>query len=111
MIRGVPVTVTKRTITSRDAMGEPVFTETTTTVGNVLWHESNTDEMSETNRAYGVKCDLSLDFPKTFTDSLEGCIVTVNGENYRVIGNPKGYMAENTPTPWNRPVKVARADG
>jgi len=111
MIKGVDVTVTKRTVSSRDDMGEPVFTVTTTTVGNVLWHEASTDEIDETNRMFGVTCDLALDFPKSFTDSLEGCIVTVNGSDYRVLGDPKGYMPENTPTPWNRPVKVARADG
>ena len=111
MIRGVDVTVTKRAVASRDEMGEPVFTETTTTVGNVLWHEASTDERDESNRMFGVTCDLSLDFPKTFTDSLEGAVVTVNGEDYRVLGDPKGYMAENTPTPWNRNAKVARADG
>ena len=111
MIRGTSVTVTKRTVASRDDMGEPVFSTTTTTVDNVLWHEASTDEMDESNRMFGVTCDLSLDFPKTFTDSLEGCLVTVGGDDYRVLGDPKGYMPENTPTPWNRPVKVARADG
>ena len=111
MIRGVDVTVTRRTATTCDAMGEPVFSLTTTTVGNVLWHEASTDEIDESTRMFGVECDLSLDFPKTYTDSLEGCTVNVNGDEYRVLGDPKGYMAENTPTPWNRSVKVARADG
>lgn len=111
MLRGTNVTVTKRTVSSRDEMGEPVFAVTTTTVGNVLWHESTTDEMDESNRMFGVTCELSLDFPKTFTDSLEGCSVNVGGTEYRILGDPKGYMPENCPTPWNRSAKAVRADG
>ena len=111
MIKGTNVTVTKRTVSSRDEMGEPVFSTTTTTVGNVLWHESTTDEMDESNRMFGVTCELSLDFPKTFTDSLEGCSVNVEGTEYRILGDPKGYMPENCPTPWNRSAKAVRADG
>lgn len=111
MIRGTSVMVTKRTVASRDDMGEPVFSTTTTTVDNVLWHEASTDEMDESNRMFGVTCDLSLDFPKSFTDSLEGCLVTVGGVEYRVLGDPKGYMPENTPTPWCRKVMAVRADG
>ena len=110
-MRGTDVKVTRRTIASRDEMGEPVFDESSEIVGNVLWHESTTDEMDESNRMYGVTCDLSLDFPKTYTASLEGCTVNVCGTEYRVLGDPKGLMAENTPTPWCRPVRVARADG
>ena len=110
-MRGTSVTVTRRTVASRDEMGEPVFATSTETVRNVLWHESTTDEMDESYRMYGVTCDLSLDFPKTYAESLEGCTVNVCGTEYRVLGDPKGRMPENTPTPWNRPVRVARADG
>ena len=110
-MRGEDVTVTRRVLSGRDDMGEPVFATSTETVGNVLWHESTTDEMDESTRMYGVTCDLSLDFPKSYKASLEGCHVTVRGTEYRVLGDPKGFMEQNTPTPWNRPVKVARADG
>ena len=111
MIKGETVTVTRRTVTGRDGMGEPVFAETSTDVGNVLWHEATTDEMDESNRMFGVTCELSLDFPKTFTDSLEGCSVNVRGTEYRILGDPKGYMPDNCPTPWNRSAKAVRADG
>ena len=88
-----------------------MFEYTTTTVGNVLWHEASTDEMDESNRMFGVTCDLSLDFPKSYTASLEGCTVTVNGDEYRILGDPQGYMPANTPTPWNRRAMAVRADG
>lgn len=111
MIRGTDVVVTKRSVTGRDEMGEPVFETASEVVPNVLWHEASTDEMAESNRMFGVTCDLSLDFPKSYAESLEGASVTVNGRGYRVLGDPQGYMPENTPTPWNRHVMAVRADG
>ena len=111
MIRGTDVKLTRRSVASRDDMGEPVYDTTTTTVGNVLWHESTTNDMDESTRMFGVTCDLSLDFPKDYADSLEGCIATVNGKDYRILGDPQGYMPENCPTPWNRHALAVRADG
>jgi len=132
MIRGTSVTVRRRTMTSRDEMGEPVFSVTSETVDNVLITPSSTDEIDETNRAFGVTCELTLHFPKSYEASLEGCEVvlfppygdaehaatsttTTTGPGaehpYRVIGDPQPYMAANTPTPWNRAARVARADG
>ena len=111
MIRGTDVAVIRRTVDSRDDMGEPVFSESRETVGNVLVAPSSTDEMDETNRMFGITCDLTLHFPKSYTASLEGCAVDVGGTLYRVLGDPQPYMVGNTPTPWNRAAKVARADG
>jgi len=130
MIRGTSITVVHRTMTGRDDMGEPVFTTWRDTVGNVLITPSSTDEMDESNRMFGVTCDLTLHFPKSYTASLEGCTVilpppygdavpttttTTTGQGteraYRVLGDPKPYMPDNTPTPWNRNAMVVRADG
>lgn len=111
MIRGTDVVVTKRSVTGRDEMGEPVFSEAEETVANVLAAPSSTDEMDETNRAFGVVCEMTFHFPKSYTASLEGCRVRWGGREYRVIGDPQPYMDENTPTPWNRAAKAVRADG
>lgn len=111
MISGTDIAVIRPEMTGRDAMGEPVFSESEETVPNVLWHPATTDEIDETNRAFGVSCEIALDFPKSYTASLEGCRVRVDGRVYRVLGDPLPYMAANTPTPWNRSVKAVRADG
>lgn len=111
MISGTDVTVTRRTVAGRDEMGEPEWTHESETVRNVLVGAPTTDDMDETNRMYGVTCDLVLHFPKTYTASLKGCTVGVYGGEYRVLGDPQPYMEANTPTPWNRPAKVVRADG
>ena len=139
MISGTSVTVVRRTMTGRDEMGEPVFSTSQETVGNVLVTPSNTDEMDVSNRMFGVVCELTLHFPKSYTASLEGCtvllsapygdaapepttsstaadeaaetVVQVVGHAYRILGDPKPYMACNTPTQWNRAAMAVRADG
>lgn len=111
MIRGRQAVVVRRVQSGTDEMGDPVFTETEETVANVLAAPSSTDEMDETNRAFGVVCEMTFHFPKSYTASLEGCRVRWGGREYRVIGDPQPYMDENTPTPWNRAAKAVRADG
>ena len=111
MIRGTDVQVVRRTQTATDEMGEPIFATTVETVHNVLWHPATTDEIDETVRMYGVSCEISLDFPKDYGQPLEGCSVRVDGREFRVLGDPLPYMAANTPTPWHRTVRAARADG
>lgn len=111
MIRGEDVVVVRRTIDGRDAMGEPIFTESTETVANVLSAPSTTDEMDETNRAFGIVCERTFHFPKSYTASLEGCSVRWGGREWRIVGDPQRYIPENTPTPWNCAAKAVRADG
>lgn len=94
-----------------DRLGNPVITWTEpVSVDNVLIAPASTDDM-EAARVNGYTLALTLHFPKTWTASLQGCRITVGGEVYRVVGDPHPYMDENTPTDWNRPVNVERADG
>ena len=44
MISGTDIAVIRPEMTGRDAMGEPVFSESEETVPNVLWHPATTDE-------------------------------------------------------------------
>lgn len=112
MIRGTNVTVTRKVLSSRDEMGEPVFSTSTETVANVLWHRASADDMDQSTRMFGVTCNMVFDFPKTYTASLEGCTVTLGGVDYRVVGDyAEVYMPENTPTPWNKKAMAVMVDG
>ena len=114
MIRGATVTVrvptswTTDRYNNRRADGyEP------RTVENVLIVPGATADL-EAGRPDGVSVAFTLHFPKTFTESLEGALVELPapfGGRYRVIGNPRSYMDDNTPTPWNRPAEVEQVYG
>ena len=43
--------------------------------------------------------------------SLKDATVTVRGTDYKVVGDPKRYSAENTPGPWDLTCEVTRTDG
>ena len=101
MIRGVDAVVKMPKYGEIDRFGNATVAYSAETISNVLVSP-------------GVTVAYTLHFPKTFTGSLEGCIVTLpypwEGD-YRVIGDPKPYIDADTPTPWHTTVEVEAAHG
>ena len=112
-MRGISVIVRTPNGTELDRFGNEQYVFTESTVDDVLV-EPGANESLEASRPEGVLVAYTLHFPKTFTDSLEGCEVelpTPWAGVYRVVGEPGRYMNANTPTRWNLPVEVERAYG
>ena len=63
------------------------------------------------SRPDGVRVAYTVHFPKGYGKSLRGCSVLIGGEAYRVIGDPKPYMADGTPGPWAMAAEVEAVDG
>ena len=109
MIKGRTVTVLTPAVESTDRFGEPVYGEPVAQiVDNVLVVPGATADL-EASRPDGVTVALTLHFPKTFNGDMRGCSVVLTGQfagTYRVIGEPKLYQDENTPTQWHMPVEV-----
>lgn len=87
-------------------------------VSNVLVApKTSQDGTVETMREWDL-ARLVLHFPKVaITDQLlkvlPGSLIEIQvpgwrGVSYRVVGEPRPYMVENTPTPWAMPVEVER---
>ena len=113
MIRGETVTVNRPYENGTDRFNNVVYGMTGESVTDVLIAPGSTD-LLDASRPEGVQVSYSLHFPKTYTESLEGCSVTLPAPwygTYKVIGDPKPYMDVNTPTRWNRPVEVEAAHG
>lgn len=115
MIAGVSVTVERRVRSGRDRLGNPTYETVAEAVADVLVQPGPTAEL-DASRPEGVTVAYTLHFPKAFEGTLEGCVVRLpapwaNKDGYRVIGDPRPYMAANTPTRWNRPVEVEAAHG
>lgn len=112
-MQGASVIVHAPTAATVDRFGNVESTWTSYTVDDVLIAPGATADL-EASRPEGVQVAYSLHFPKTFSESLEGCKIELPapyGGVYRVIGKPSPYMGANTPTRWNTPVEVERADG
>lgn len=113
MIQGTTVTVYKPYPAGTDRFNNVVYGMTGADVSDVLIVPGAT-ELLEASRPEGASVAYTLHFPKTFTDSLEGCSVEHHAPysgTYKVIGNPQPYMTENTPTRWNRPAEIENANG
>lgn len=114
MINGVTVTVSTPTETeTKDSFGNVEHTWADSTVDNVLVSPGATSDL-EASRPEGVTVAYTLHFPKTFTGSLEGCLVTLPepwAGTYCVIGAPGAYIDANTPTAWHMPVEIEVAHG
>lgn len=110
LLIGEQIAVIRKAITY-DELGEPMYEDITTeVVDNVIVQPGSTNDLDST-RPNGVEVHYTLHFPKTYTDSLKGCSVEVQGTTYDVIGDPKPWMDDNTPGDYNRTVEVGVANG
>ena len=107
---GEQVTVWTPT-TTYDASMDAVTTWNETLVSDVLVDPTTGSDVEDNVRLDGTRARMKLHFPKTFSDSLRGCKVTVRGRDYRVIGDPQPYTDANTPTRWHMPADVEGVDG
>ena len=115
MFDTVSVQVRRPYSTGKDRLGNKIVEYETETVEGVLVAPGATLDL-EASRPEGVSVAYTLHFPKTYTKSLERCLVVLpapwTGE-YRVIGNPGQYMQANTPhlLSWGMPVEVEASHG
>ena len=115
MLSGVNVDVLTPVEGERDRFGNVTTTYERETVSDVLVAPGATADL-EASRPEGVQVAFTLHFPKTWTQSLEGCEVELPapwdaGNPYQVIGSPAAYMGENTPTRWHMQAEVESAHG
>lgn len=117
MLTGETVVLERPTEISRNAHGQPRYEWVPETVENVLVAPGPRNDIAldieHSARPEGVIVLYSLYWPKTFTGNLAGTRVRLKDEDepLMIIGDPKPYPDANTPTEWNRPSEVRRADG
>lgn len=105
---GVSVILHIKTQTGVDAFNNPVFTDATETVENVLIGQPTTEEIDSTLSLYGKKIDYMLGIPKGDTHNWEDTIVEFWGNRYRTFGMTIQGIEANIPTPWHKKIRVER---
>lgn len=113
MITGESVIVETHTAIGHDTHNEPIYEWVQQSVENVLVAPGPRTDIPDVARPEGVVVAYNLHFPKTFDGELEGGRIRLRDEPepLLVIGAPRPYTLENTPTDWWMPVEVRRADG
>lgn len=100
----------------KDAFGGDVCEDTVQEVKNVLVQPADTSDDPGSNRPDGIRTKWRLIFPKLFVYGIDleifrGASVIVRGKEYKVIGSPGSFDADNCPTDWCMGVYVEDIDG
>ena len=102
----ITLTVKRPTVTGKDPYDQDIITYQDELISGVLIAPAQTDDNLGEIRPDGAKVIYTLHIPKTYTGSLDGCLVCIGDETLKVIGKPRRLMQENTPTAWNMTVEV-----
>lgn len=111
-MKGITVTLLKRTENGTDAFNRPIYTETEVPVNNVLVSPTDAggDELLSALDLTGRKAVYTLAIPKGDTNVWEGNRVQFFGETWQVIGIPTKGIDALIPLDWNLKVQVERIE-
>ena len=105
---GESVVLTVKTQSGVDAFNDPVYTETTETVANVLIGQPTAEEAQSSIDLYGARCEVMLGIPKGDTHDWENTTVTFWGRTWHTIGPVIMGIEANVPTMWHKKIRAAR---
>ena len=119
MIRGITVTLYEKTQDKTnpvDAFGAPIYTETATTVDNVLVGEPTPDDITASIQLYGKTIRYMLAIPKGDThDWIDKHVSWTDAygitHDCRTFGFPITGVEENVPGPWHMKVRCEEFGG
>lgn len=101
MIQGTTVTLINLTQTGTDEFNAPVYSETSTTVDNVLVGQPIQSEVIDAQSLEAKKAVYSLGIPKGDTHTWKDQIVVIFGRRFHVIGDVLHGIEANIPGPWH----------
>jgi hypothetical protein len=108
-IIGIDVVLHQKTQTGVNAFNEPIYSDSTVTVSNVLVAPTTSDDVVDENSLVGRKEVYTLAIPKGDThDWKAGKKVSFFGADWRIIGIPTEGIEEMIPLDWNKKVQVER---
>ena len=115
-MRGTTVTLYEQTLTGYDDFNAPIYTETTTTVDDVLVGEPSTDDITTSTELFGKTIVCMLGIPKGDTHDWSDKKVSwtdAYGTTHvlQTFGFPITGIEANVPTRWHKKVRCAAYDG
>lgn len=110
MIKGIAVTLHKKTLIGTDDFGQPTYSDSTETVDNVLVSPASSpgsggDIPTDTDLT-GKKLEYELCIPKDDTNTWEDTTVEFFGQTFKTVGFATECI--DPPLDWNKKIKVER---
>ena len=106
MIKGITVTLHKKTLIGTDDFGQPTYSDSTETVDNVLVSPVSSDDAINELSLSGKKIVYELCIPKGDTNTWEDTTVEFFGQTFKTIGFATECI--DPPLRWNKKIKVER---
>lgn len=103
----MPVLLHVKTPAGFDGLNNPVFTDSTVTVENVLVAQPTTDDIASAE-PYGKKLEFMLGLPKGDAHEWTDTEVEFFGKKFRTFGDVIEGIEANVPGPWHKKVRVER---
>ena len=112
MIKGITVHLIEQVQVGYDEFKAPAYIDAPqpTPVENVLVSPVSAEAIVTDLQLYGKNAVYELSIPKGDTHEWEDRPVLFMGHRYRTFGPVYEYIEANTPTPWNKKVKVERIE-
>lgn len=113
-MKGVTVTLKKKTQTGVDGFGQPTYSTTDVEVSDVLIGEPSTSDIENALTMYGKRVAYTLAIPKGDTNDWYKAEVTLPAPwsaTFNVIGDATMGIEENIPLRWNKKVHLERIEG
>lgn len=106
LIKGKTITLIEKAVSGLDAFGNPIFTDSSVLVDNVLIEPLSYEQQISDLSLYGKITVYQLHIPKEDTHIWEDTEVEFYGKRFRTIGPVIQYQTENCPLAWDRKIKV-----
>jgi hypothetical protein len=111
-MKGITLTFAKQVPGTPDAMGNPVNTVTYIEVDDCLIAPITEPISAREQQAVEQSKDqVRIHLPKTCTDDVSDSDVTWDGKVFHLDSDSVVFMADNTPTRWNRYVRAEAING
>ena len=107
-LRGITVTLYEKTIAGYDDFNAPIYTETATTIDNVLVAPVSSNDIIDGISLYGKTAQYQLGIPKGDTHTWEDRKVEFFGKTWHTFGFVEEGIEELIPLEWNGKIKVER---
>lgn len=107
-IVGTSVILHVKTLDDYDELNNPVYTETTKQIDNVIIGQPTSDDITTSISLYGKRIEYMLGIPKGNTDVWEDTTVEFFGHTYRTFGHEIVGIEKNVPLAWHKKIRVER---
>jgi hypothetical protein len=106
MIKGITVTLHKKTLIGADDFGQPTYSTSTEAVNNVLISPVSSDDAITELSLSGKRVVYELCIPKDDTNTWEDTTVEFFGQTFKTVGFATECI--DPPLDWNKKIKVER---